>query len=234
MRMLNLYNANGSSIESVQVTVRVGNMAGQLQLMADGYIEDSQNINSMMVSLNPRRNLVIGQNLRMLSLSARGRVYVERIGVYLSDAYSPQPQPPYPGPYPQPVPPPPPPPYPNPGPFPPGPGNGGDTVATAYIGQNYFAPAGIDLTQATSLMNYRGYRIVSVTVYGAALNSYQAGLRIMANNMVLGNLILSNNGAPAMVAAPAQMIVGQNVVSLNLWIDTPARIDRVEVRLSRF
>lgn len=207
MRLLNLQSARRQRIESVELTVRDGNSYSSLALVADGYTEDSQSVWGSYVTLHPRRDLTIGQNLRRLRLDVRGKLFIDRIVVRLRDSYQPNP-PPY-----------------NP------PGN--DIVLPGYVNQNFYQPGNIDIARVAGVHQYRGYRVTAITVYGMGLR-YSARARVLANGMILGHLTFGSAVSGQTVRVQQNLVVGQNLNGLNLLVDDQARIDRVEVRLSRY
>lgn len=212
VRTLNLWNLRGASIESVDVVTRSYGGYGVLQLLADGYIEDSQNVYSDYVSLRVRRDLSIGYNVRDLLLSIRGRLYIERVIVNFrggGGGYYPGPQP---GPQPGPI--------------------GGDVVIPLNVGQIFYSPASVDLLARTMLSNYRGYRVAAVTIYGQSL-AYRGGTQLVGNGMLLGQVDFSPNGGGFTIYPNSQLIVGVNLSSLNLMTNGQIRIDRVDLRLQR-
>lgn len=209
MRLLNLNSARRQRIDSVEVTVRSGDNYTSLSLVADGYVEDSQSAWGNWVTLHPRRDLIIGQNLRRLHLDVRGKIWIDRITVRLSGGgYQPNP-PPYP------------------------PGGGSEFVLPAQIDKNFYQNGMVDLMQATGLRQYHGYRVTHVTVYARAM-TFQARTRVLANGMHQGQLTFGNGISGQTVRMSHQFVVGQNLNALTLLVDDPAHIDRVEVRLSRY
>lgn len=216
MRLLNLQTARGSSLRTVTVTLRPGTGSANFSLISDGYVEDTASSYSSFVTLQARRDLVIGQ-VRNLLLGIRGQVFVERIAADLDSGYNP-----YPGPNPYP-------PGPNPGPYPPG--NGGEVVLPGYIGQTFYGYGNVDILQATNARMYPGYRVVAVTVYGQS--SGNSNVQVMANGMILGQINLGYGGAQT-VYPNMQLWIGQNVNAMNLLVNGQTRIDKVELRLRRY
>ncbi len=210
MRLLNLWSSSGSSIQSVEIWLRPQNTYGNLQLMADGFVEDAQGAYSSVVVLNPRRQLVIGSNVRNLFLNVQGRAYVDRIVVFLgsgSGAY------PYPGPGPAPI--------------------ADEVVLPLYFGNIFQAPSLLEILNASGASQYAGYRLQSITIYGQAM-AYRAGVQILANGNLMGKVELANFASAQIFYPNYQLIVGNHLYSLDVITDGSLRLDRVEIRLTRY
>jgi hypothetical protein len=206
------YNNRGAVIHSVEITTEPGNMYSQMELIADGRVEDRTHEVGYSNTLQPRRQLVLGQNFSNLFLGVRGKVFIRTLAVNLVSNYQPNP-----------------PPYPGPG-YPGNPGN--SIVARGYINQTFYGPGNVDIMRAVNLNNYRGYQISSITVYGRALNG-QGSARILINGMVQGQIYLGNGGRQT-VSPQGSFVVGRNVNGMNMLVDGAAQIDSVEVQLVRF
>ncbi|MEZ0392718.1 MAG: hypothetical protein ACAH59_10910 [Pseudobdellovibrionaceae bacterium] len=205
MRLLRLQNHRGQRVESVEVIARSNDGYTAVVLTADGYEEDSSYASGSWLTLHPRRQLTIGQNVRDLRLQIRGRLYIESIVVNLSGGYN-QPNPPYP---------------------PPG-GGGQQVVLPGYINQTFYQHAIINLENLTGLHQYRGYRVESVVVYARGGRA-----RLMVNGSVEGQLSFGPSTSGQRVHVQRHVVVGQNLHDLSLDVAERLTVERVEVILRR-
>jgi hypothetical protein len=93
----------------------------------------------------------------------------------------------------------------------------------------------IDVGANAGLWNYRGYRLVSVTVFGQSLTNVMTPVRVLTNQTLMGGLnLMAGNYQGQILFANAPWIVGQNLNSVGLAVDGAAHIDRVEIRLQPY
>ncbi len=115
-------------------------------------------------------------------------------------------------------------PNPNPPPY-------GNQTAVGYINQTFYSQAYIDIARVANLYRYQGYRIQSVTVRGRNLD-YRGSARVNVNGITAGRVDLAYGGET--ISMPINVVVGQNLQSLDLQVMPSVQIDRVEVQLSRY
>jgi len=209
---LSPWDLRNADLDSVEVLLRDGNRA-YLSLAVDGMVVAQNSFLNVRTVLVPSRYVPLDR-VRRLDLQVRGMIYVDRITLNFrrSGGYQPNP-PPY------------------------NPPNQGQIIVPAQINQVFNAPVNIDLLRQSALLNYRGYRIDSIRIYGRALNSSAASalVRVMVNGTVQGQTYLSSfGGSSADAVISGTYVLGQNVNAVGLLLNGGVQIDRLEVRLVRF
>lgn len=205
MAGINSWSDRGAIIDSVQVYAQVGAVQASVELNADGFVLSTQRWPSNYMVLQPNRALIVGQNFNQLSLGVFGQLYIDRIVVNLrtGGGYNP--------------PPPPPPPY-------------GSVVAQGWLGQSFYTLSTVDLTRVTNLYQFRGYRVVAVTVRGQNLDN-RGSARVIVNGQTVGRLDFRYGGET--INLPINPTVGYDLSGLVLQVAPTTRIDSIDIQLSR-
>lgn len=199
---INAWSDRGLTIDSVEVRGQMGSVQASLELNADGFVLDRNQWPANNTLLRPNRSLVVGQTFNQLTLGVFGTMYIDRIILRVRLGYNP-PQPP--------------PPVQN-------------TYTDAYIGQTFYQLTTLDLKRLTNLQNYRGYRVIAVTVWGRNLDS-RGSARVVINGQTAGRIDLRNGGERLYM--PIQATVGYDLSGLNLLVAPTSTIDSVRIELAR-
>ncbi len=196
------WSDRGLSIDAVEIRGQTGSMRVSLELNADGFVLDRNQWPSNNTVLRSNRSLIVGQTFNQLTLGVFGTMYIDRIILHVRMGnYNPPPPPPQ-----------------------------HNVYVDGYIGQSFYQLTTLDLTRITNLNQYRGYRVVAVTVWGRNLDA-RGSARIVINGQTAGRVDLQNGGERLYM--PIQATVGYDLSGLNLIVAPASRIDSVRVELAR-
>lgn len=204
---LSSWENRGQEVRSVTLMVSDPDAFANLDLIADGFVVASDSRPRHIVTLVPRKRLVFGQSLETLLVNIRGGIFIERVAIDLGGGYGGG------GGY-------------------PAPGQGQSVLLPAHLNQSFYSPVNLALAPVLNLRNYPNFELTEVVVVGNALN-HSTTARIMIDNQVVGIVKLKRRlGAQSILLNG--YVVGHNLRQLNLLVDGPAFIERVEAQLQRY
>jgi hypothetical protein len=199
-----------------------------VQLLADGYVVDTQTNPGDRIRLKPNRRLVIGSSVRELEMWISGSTFIEEISVVVRPTQSApnHPQPPtYPD-YPNHPQPPTYPDYPN---HPGNPGHGEERL-DLWIGRSVYGNDSVDLLAYVDMYRYRGRRIQKVIVEADPQHNV-ALADVLVNGWSAGTLQFDNSHRAQSVRLSGQPDIGGAASSLVLRTRGNMLVERVTLVL---